>query len=97
MLVQAEQSLQSSIERLQDSTLTAPFDATIASVDTQSFATVAAGTPIATIYREGQFEVSFTVNFDTVSQLVVGTSARLVLADDPSRVLPGVEALNEAE
>ena len=90
LLIQAERSLESSRERLADSTLTAPFNATIASVDTQSFATVAAGTPVATIYREGVFEVSFTVNFDTVSQLVVGTPAKLVLADDPSRALPGV-------
>lgn len=92
LLVQAERSLDSAQEQLADANLLAPFDGTIASVDSQSFATVAAGAPIATIYREGVFEAGFTVNFATVSQLVVGTPARLILADDPSRALPGVVA-----
>ena len=90
LVKQSESALASAREQLEKSTLLAPFDATIASVDQQSFATIAAGTPIAAIYREGVFEVSFTVNFDTVSRLVVGTPATLVLADDPSRSLSGV-------
>lgn len=89
-LIQAERALDSAREALEDTDLTAPFDGTISSVDAQSFATVGAGAPIVTLYREGAFEVTFTVNYDTVNNLVVGTPARLILADDPSRSLDAV-------
>ena len=66
-------------EDLADSVITAPFDGIINSVDADSFATVASGTAITSLYDASSYEVSFSVNFDTVAQLVVGTPAKVRL------------------
>lgn len=89
-LVQAQKSLRSAEEDLADTIIVAPFDGIINSVDADSFATVASGTVITSIYDATSYEVSFSVNFDTVAQLVVGTPAKVRLADDPSIVLNAV-------
>lgn len=89
-LVQAERALDSAKETAGDTKLFAPFDGVISSVDAKSFATVSAGTPIANLYRADGFEVSFTVNYDTVNRLAVGKIATLRLADAPDRSLGGV-------
>lgn len=89
-LVQAQKSLRSAEEDLADTIIVAPFDGIINSVDADSFATVASGTVITSLYDATSYEVSFSVNFDTVAQLVVGTPAKVRLADDPSIVLDAV-------
>jgi len=89
-LVQAQKSLTSAEENLADTKIFAPFDGIINSVDADSFATVASGTVITSLYDASSYEVSFSVNFDTVSQLVVGTPATVRLADDPSIALAAV-------
>jgi RND family efflux transporter MFP subunit len=89
-LVQAERALDSARSTLGDTDLLAPFDGVISSVDTQSFSTVGAGSPIATLYRADEYEVSFTVNYETISRLAVGKLAVLRLADTPDRTLRGV-------
>jgi RND family efflux transporter MFP subunit len=89
-MVQAERALDSAQKSADDTTLVAPFDGVISAVDAQSFATVAAGTPIATLYRADGFEVSFTVNYDTINRMAVGKLATLRLADAPDRALRGV-------
>lgn len=89
-LVQAQKDLASAEEDLADTRLFAPFDGIINSVDVDSFATVSAGTTIATVYEQSLYEVSFSVNFETVAQLVVGTPAVIRLADDPSVALAAV-------
>ncbi|MEM7045512.1 MAG: efflux RND transporter periplasmic adaptor subunit [Pseudomonadota bacterium] len=89
-LTQAEEGLKSAEEDLADSVMTAPFDGIINSVDADSFATVASGTAITSLYDASSYEVSFSVNFDTVAQLVVGTPAKVRLADDPDSVLDAV-------
>lgn len=89
-LEQAETSLESATQNLEKAVLTAPFDAIINSVDVQSFSTVAVGTPVATIYPADSFEVSFSVNFATVNQLVVGKPAEIRLADRPDIELAAV-------
>ncbi|MGJ8615891.1 MAG: efflux RND transporter periplasmic adaptor subunit [Sulfitobacter sp.] len=89
-LVQAERALDSAKKTGGDTDLLAPFDGLISSVDAQSYATVSAGTPIATLYRSDGFEVTFTVNYDTINQMVVGKPATLRLADAPDRTLRGV-------
>lgn len=86
-LEQAREALASARETLDKATLTAPFDGIINSVEVQSFATVAAGTPIVSLYAPDEFEVSFTANFDVVNQLVVGSPARVRVADRPDLVL----------
>ncbi|MGJ5621604.1 efflux RND transporter periplasmic adaptor subunit [Sulfitobacter sp. MF3-043] len=87
-LVQAEKSLETAQENLSKADLVAPFAGIISSVEASSFSTVGAGSPVATMYRDDSFEVSFSVNFDTVGQLVVGTPAQVRLADQPDVVLP---------
>lgn len=89
-LVQAQKALESAQEDLEKSELLAPFDGVVNSVEAQSYATVAAGAAIATVYAPEDFEVSFSVNFDTVNQLVVGTTARVRLADRPDVELGAV-------
>ena len=89
-VVQAERSLDSARESASDTKLVAPFDGVISSVDIKSFATVSAGTAIASLYKRDGFEVNFTVNYDTVNRLTVGKAAILRLADAPERELQGV-------
>ena len=89
-LVKAERALDSAKDTAADTKLVAPYDSVIRSVDAQAFATVSAGTPIATLYRSDGFEVSFTVNYDTINRLAVGKLATLRLADAPDRKLQGV-------
>ena len=87
---QAEKDLATAQEDLTDTRLYAPFDGIINSVDVESFATVSAGTLITSLYEGTSYEVSFSVNFDTVGQLVVGTPAAVRMADDPEVVLNAV-------
>lgn len=82
-LEQAEQSLAKARESLANSQLKAPFDGIVNSVEVQSFATVTTGMPIVSLYAPDAFEVSFTANFDVTNQLVVGSPARVRLADRP--------------
>lgn len=89
-LRQAQEALSSAEENLADAVLTAPFDGIVNSVDADSFATVGAGAAILSLYATASYEVSFSVNFDTVSDLVVGTPALVRLADDPSVALRAV-------
>lgn len=89
-LVQAQKDLKSAREDLVDTTLVAPFDGIINSVDADSFATVAVGDKITSIYNASAYEVSFSVNFDTVSSLVVGTPALVRLSDNPNVALKAV-------
>ena len=89
-LVQAQRSFDSAVENLEKAVLVAPFDAIVSSVEVQSFASVASGAPIATIYPENSFEVAFSVSFDTVNQLVVGKEAQIRLADRPDIELAAV-------
>lgn len=89
-LVQAERSLDTARENLSKTDLTAPFDGVISAVQAASFSTVGAGTVIATMYPDANFEVSFSVNFDTVGRLVVGTPATVRLADRPDVALDAV-------
>lgn len=89
-LVQAEKSLETAEENLKKADLLAPFDGILSAVDATSFSTVGPGTPVVTVYPADSFEVSFSVSFDTVGRLVVGTPARVRLADEPEIVLDAV-------
>ncbi len=87
--IQARKQLENAEEDLSKTTLRAPFDGIISKVDVDSFTNVTAGSPVATIYADKDFETSFTVSFDVVSRIAVGKQATVRLADDPSIVLPG--------
>lgn len=87
---QAQKALDSAREDLEKAVLVAPFDGIVNAVDVESFANVSAGSPVASIYSPNAFEVSFSVNFETANQLVVGKPATIRLADRPEIVLDAV-------
>lgn len=89
-LEQAQKDLTSAEEDLADSKLLAPFDGIIDQLEAESFATVTAGQTVLSLYEEADFEVSFSVSFDVIGRLVVGTPANVRLADDPRVVLQAV-------
>ncbi|MEM6888559.1 MAG: efflux RND transporter periplasmic adaptor subunit [Pseudomonadota bacterium] len=89
-LTQAEKDLATAEQNFADAKLFAPFDGIIDALEIDSFATVSSGQTILSLYQQAEFEVSFSVSFDVVSQLVVGTPATVRLADDPSIALQGV-------
>lgn len=89
-LTQAEKNLASAEEDLADSKLYAPFSGIVDAIEVESFATVAAGSTILSLYEQADYEVAFTVSFDVIGQLVVGTPATVRLADDPSVALKAV-------
>lgn len=90
VLVQSQKSLEVAQENLSKSVLTAHMDGIINTVEVTSFANLSAGTPVATLYPADSFEVLFSVNFDTVSQLVVGKRAEIRLADRPDIAVAAV-------
>lgn len=89
-LTQADKDLATAEQDLADAKLFAPFDGIIDAIDVDSFATVSAGQTILSLYQQSAYEVSFSVSFDVIGQLVVGTPATIRLADDPSVTLQGV-------
>ena len=89
-LTQAQKSLEAARRNLEKAVMRAPFDAIVNSVEATPYSTVSPGTPIASIYSPDRFEVSFSVSFEAVSGLVVGTPARVRLADRPDIVLDAV-------
>ncbi len=89
-LTQAMKQLATAQEDLLKSELKAPFNGIINTMDVDSFATINAGTPIATIYAADAFEVSFSVNYEVVNLLTVGKRAKVRLADNPSVLLDAV-------
>ena len=89
-LTQAQKELSSAREDLADAKLYAPFNGIIDSIEVDSFATVSVGQTILSLYRQTNYEVSFSVSFDVIGRLVVGTPATVRLADDPSVALAAV-------
>ena len=78
-LTQAEKDLATAEQDLADAKLFAPFDGIIDTIDVDSFATVSAGQTILSLYQQSAYEVSFSVSFDVIGQLVVGTPATIRL------------------
>jgi RND family efflux transporter MFP subunit len=89
-LTQAEKDLAAAEQDLADAKLFAPFDGIIDTIDVDSFATVSAGQTVLSLYQQSAYEVSFSVSFDVIGQLVVGTPATIRLSDDPTVTLQGV-------
>lgn len=89
-LDQAQKALETARDDLNDAVLVAPFDGIINTVEVDSFQTVAGGATVASLYSAEAYEVSFSVSFDVISKLVVGTPATIRLADDPAVALEAV-------
>ncbi len=86
-LDQARQAVASAKDNLVKASIIAPYDGVVNSVDATSFVTVSAGTPIASIYEDGKFEVSISAGYAVAAKLDVGYPARIRLADRPDLVL----------
>lgn len=89
-LAQAEKQEENAADNLAKADLKAPFDGIINSVEVESFANVAVGTPIATFYQADGFEASLSVNYLVSQQLVVGKDVTVRLADNPAITLKGI-------
>ncbi|MDW3182732.1 efflux RND transporter periplasmic adaptor subunit [Roseobacter sp.] len=89
-LEQAVKARDSARDTLGRTSIVSPINGIINAVDAVSFGTVSPGAPMVSLYSLDAFEASFSVNFYTVSQLVVGTPATVRLADLPSVTLPAV-------
>ncbi len=89
-LEQAIKARDSARETLGKTTIASPIEGIINAVDAVSFSTISPGAPMVSLYAPDEFEISFSVSFDTVSQIVVGTPAKVRLADLPSVTLEAV-------
>jgi RND family efflux transporter MFP subunit len=88
-LDQAKRQLDLANHNLDRSKLVAPFSGTVARVDVKSFAQVAAGQPILTLYSDDRFEMSFLVPAQTFQSLKVGQDVAVQVADLPDVALKG--------
>lgn len=88
-LDQARRQLELANHNLDRSKLLAPFSGTIAHVEVKSFAQVAAGQPIVTLYSDDRFEMSFLAPSPTFQSLKVGQPVDVQIADLPELALKG--------
>jgi RND family efflux transporter MFP subunit len=88
-LEQARRQLELANHNLDRSKLLAPFSGTIARVEVKSFAQIAAGQPIATLYSDDRFEISFLAPSPTFQSLSVGQAVDVKIADLPDLALKG--------
>jgi RND family efflux transporter MFP subunit len=88
-LEQARRQLALASHNLDRSKLLAPFSGTIARVEVKSFAQVAAGQPIVTLYSDDRFEIPFLVSGATLQNLSIGQRVEVKVADLPDRSLQG--------
>lgn len=86
---QARRQLELANQNLDRSKLLAPFAGTISRVEVKSFAQVAAGQPVATLYSDDSFEMSFLVPAATFQNLKVGAKIAVKVADKPDLPLKG--------
>ncbi|WP_020401455.1 efflux RND transporter periplasmic adaptor subunit [Kordiimonas gwangyangensis] len=86
---QSRQQLAIARERMQKSTLKAPFDGVIASLDVKSFANIGAGQTVLTLYSQNAFEVEFSVPATVINALSTGDQARVVVTDLEDVTLKG--------
>jgi RND family efflux transporter MFP subunit len=86
---QAHRQLDLANHNLDRSKLLAPFAGTIARVEVKSFAQIAGGQPIVTLYSDDRFEMSFLAPSSTFQSLKVGQLVDVKIADKPDLSLKG--------
>ena len=87
-VVQARKQVETAESNLGKAVLRAPFAGIINTVQVESFANVAQGALVATLYAADTFEAAFSVSFEIVNQLTVGKKSVVRLADNPGIALP---------
>jgi RND family efflux transporter MFP subunit len=88
-LDQAKRQLELANHNFDRSKLLAPFKGTISGVEVKSFAQVAPGQPIVTLYSDDRFETSFLVPSATFQSLKLGQSVEIKVADRSDLSLMG--------
>jgi RND family efflux transporter MFP subunit len=88
-LDKSQRQLDLASHNLDRSRLLAPFSGTISGVEVKSFAQVAAGQPIVTLYSDDRFEVSFVVPSTTFQSLKIAQPVDVKVADRPDLSLTG--------
>ena len=88
-LDQAQRQLELANHNLDRSKLLAPFRGTVAGVEVKSFAQVAPGQTIVTLYSDDRFEISFLAPSATFQTLKLGQSVEVKIADRPDLSLTG--------
>ena len=88
-LDQARRQLDLANHNLDRGRLLAPFSGAIARVEVKSFAQVAAGQPIVTLYSADRFEASFLAPATTFQSLKVGQTVDVAVADLPGPSIKG--------
>jgi RND family efflux transporter MFP subunit len=88
-LDQARRQLDLASHNLDRSRLLAPFEGTIAGVEVKSYAQVAAGQPIVTLYSDDRFNMSFVAPSATFQSLTLGQRVGVKIADRPDLSLTG--------
>ena len=86
---QARRQLDLANHNLDRSKLLAPFAGTIARIEVKSFAQIAGGQPITTLYSDDRFEMSFLAPSPTFQSLKVGQLVDVKIADKPDLSLKG--------
>ncbi|MCR9260362.1 MAG: efflux RND transporter periplasmic adaptor subunit [Pseudomonadaceae bacterium] len=80
-LEQATRRLEIARDNLAKTKLIAPFDGYIASVEADSFATVAAGRSVLTLYADDAFETEISVPSEVINRVAVGQPALIVVPE----------------
>jgi RND family efflux transporter MFP subunit len=88
-LDQAKRQFDLANHGLERSKLLAPFTGAIAGVEVKSFAQVAPGQPIVTLYSDESFEMSFLVPSATFQSLKLAQSVEVKVPDRPDLTLTG--------
>lgn len=88
-LDQARRQLDLANHNLDRSKLLAPFAGTIARVEVKSFAQIAEGQSILTLYSDDRFEASFLAPATTFQSLKIGQPVEVKVADLPDLSLKG--------
>ncbi|MCP3401935.1 MULTISPECIES: efflux RND transporter periplasmic adaptor subunit [unclassified Bradyrhizobium] len=88
-LDQAKRQLDLASHNLERGKLVAPFSGTIARIEVKSFAQIAAGQPILTLYSDDRFELSFLAPAPVFQSLAVGRAVDVKVADLPDLELTG--------
>ncbi|HEY4918936.1 MAG TPA: efflux RND transporter periplasmic adaptor subunit [Xanthobacteraceae bacterium] len=88
-LDQARRQLELAKHNLDRSKLLAPFTGTISRVEVKSFAQVAAGQAILTLYSDDRFEIPLLVSAGTLQSLRIGQRVEVKVADLPDLLLGG--------
>lgn len=78
---QAERNLELLQETLDDTSLQAPFDAVVNSIEVRAFDSVAAGQPVVTLYPDERLQARIVASYGVAAELSLGQAVSVVTSD----------------